>query len=310
MSSKRKPMSEETKRKIAEANKGRVVSEETRKKISNSLSNLTDEQKQNRINKIKESSNKTRESVLQQQYESAKVIFDIEYWRQYDINENEVYNYIQFIKSIQSLGDRNLEYCEKHHIVPKSVDSKLSKNKYNIIKLTAKEHFIAHQLLCEIFIGDLKCKMTLALNLMMYPNATTKYIPDADTYEKVRLESRKSRSELFSGSNNPFYGHKHSEVSRKKMSESSKGQVAWNKGMEMSDEYKRKVSECAIGKKIPNRSKNSASPGTIWITNEITSKRIYPDELDRYILEGWRRGKKYTERRKKVLDNRNNQTKT
>ena len=291
--SKRKPMSEETKRKIAEANRGKHHSEETGRRISES-----NKGKVKHTQKQSNSSKKLiRESILQQQLEDSKVIFNISYWEQYGISSyDNVSEYLDFIKSIQSLGDRDLEYCEHHHIVPKSVDSRLSKNKYNIIRLTAKEHFIAHQLLCEIFTGDLKCKMTLALNLMMHPNATTKYIPDADTYEKIRLESRKSQSRLFSGENNPFYGHKHSEESRKKISESSKNQVPWNKGMEMSDEYKRKVSECAIGKKIPNRSKNSSSPGTIWITNDITSKRIHPDELDRYILEGWRKGKQYHEK--------------
>jgi 5-methylcytosine-specific restriction endonuclease McrA len=40
-------------------------------------------------------------------------------------------------------------YCEKHHIVPKSLGG--SNNKENIVSLTAREHFLAHWLLFKIY---------------------------------------------------------------------------------------------------------------------------------------------------------------
>ena len=40
------------------------------------------------------------------------------------------------------------EYYEKHHIIPKCLGG--SDDKINIIKLTYREHFIAHWLLCKI----------------------------------------------------------------------------------------------------------------------------------------------------------------
>ena len=55
-----------------------------------------------------------------------------------------------------------------------------------------------------------------------------------------------------SGIKNPFYGKKHSEESKKKLSLSHKGQIAWNKGKRdiYSEETKRKMSEAKKGKKI------------------------------------------------------------
>ena len=44
-------------------------------------------------------------------------------------------------------------YCERHHIIPKSIGG--SNSSYNLVNLTAKEHFIAHRLLekltCQIY---------------------------------------------------------------------------------------------------------------------------------------------------------------
>ncbi len=40
------------------------------------------------------------------------------------------------------------EYCEKHHIVPRCLGGKDTDD--NLIKLTYREHFIAHWLLCKV----------------------------------------------------------------------------------------------------------------------------------------------------------------
>jgi len=54
---------------------------------------------------------------------------------------------------------------------------------------------------------------------------------DKDDYKKVLSKEHKSRiSKSLKGKNNPFYGKKHSEETKKKISDSSKGRVPWNKG--------------------------------------------------------------------------------
>jgi hypothetical protein len=47
----------------------------------------------------------------------------------------------------------NLEfdYTENHHIIPRSLDKSLEKDKSNIVNLSPREHFIAHALLVKIY---------------------------------------------------------------------------------------------------------------------------------------------------------------
>lgn len=64
---------------------------------------------------------------------------------------------------ITSAKTRNIsiEYCEKHHIIPKSLGGDNSKD--NLVELTYREHFICHMLLTKMTIGDDKRKMACAL---------------------------------------------------------------------------------------------------------------------------------------------------
>ena len=51
-------------------------------------------------------------------------------------------------------------------------------------------------------------------------------------------------SEITSGEGNGMYGKKHSDDSRKKISESRKGSVAWNKGKDGSKYYTTSLINC------------------------------------------------------------------
>ena len=42
------------------------------------------------------------------------------------------------------------QYCEKHHIVPRSINKSLIKDKSNLVYLTPREHYICHRLLEKI----------------------------------------------------------------------------------------------------------------------------------------------------------------
>lgn len=75
---------------------------------------------------------------------------NIDYWKQFgDINELYVRKYIKFISDIENLGNRNLEYKERHHVIPKSFID----NNY-LVFLTPREHYIAHKILSKCFTGD------------------------------------------------------------------------------------------------------------------------------------------------------------
>jgi len=49
-------------------------------------------------------------------------------------------------------------------------------------------------------------------------------------YKRTK-EHREKLSKIFSGKGNPFYGRKHTEEAKKKMSEVHKGKIPWNKGL-------------------------------------------------------------------------------
>lgn len=65
-------------------------------------------------------------------------------------NPNNSKYTIWYNKLIANAISRDLDgYCEKHHIQPKSLGG--SDAKSNIVKLTAREHYIAHLLLTKMF---------------------------------------------------------------------------------------------------------------------------------------------------------------
>ena len=57
----------------------------------------------------------------------------------------KIYNQI-----VERAKNREIEgYTEEHHIIPKCMGG--GDEKENLVKLTAKEHFLCHKLLCEIY---------------------------------------------------------------------------------------------------------------------------------------------------------------
>ena len=99
------------------------------------------------------------------------------------MNYQNIYNQI-----IHRAQTRQLEgYVEKHHVVPKCLGGNNSKS--NIVQLTAREHFICHMLLCEIYPNNSKLKY--ALFLMSIGKQKTKdkqYKISNRTYERLKLE--------------------------------------------------------------------------------------------------------------------------
>jgi len=59
-------------------------------------------------------------------------------------------------------NSKNFIYYEAHHILPKCIFPELSKEKTNIVLLTAKEHYRCHELLIEMTTGNTHHKMVHA----------------------------------------------------------------------------------------------------------------------------------------------------
>jgi hypothetical protein len=83
---------------------------------------------------------------------------------------NYQYIYQQLIKSSKNknrIKNDTDSYYEKHHIVPKCLGG--NDDNDNLVLLTAREHFIAHKLLCEIYPDN--DKLHYALWRMMNPQS-------------------------------------------------------------------------------------------------------------------------------------------
>ena len=135
-------------------------------------------------------------------------------------------------KLIEKTKNRILEgYYENHHIIPRAFGGLNTLD--NLVKLTAREHFIAHLLLYKIQTDKRKRFQMLTACIMM----KGKNSKNSKLYESARKQFSKLHSENIRGENhpmfgvsrfgkqNPFYGKTHSEEAKEKMSEKAKGLV-------------------------------------------------------------------------------------
>lgn len=142
-----------------------------------------------------------------------------------------------YYKLTSNAKSRTIEgYTELHHIIPQSIGG--SNAKENIVKLTAREHFICHWLLIKMTEGEDRGKMLYALNGMKAENKYQQRYHTKITariYEKYRIEHAQNHSRIM------------------------KGRPAPNKGKPMSDEQKQLLREIAL-----NRSPKSEETKEKW----------------------------------------------
>lgn len=155
------------------------------------------------------------------------------------------------------------DYTEKHHIIPKSLGGDNSPG--NLVKLSAREHFICHRLLVKMTTGVSKKKMSHAIWAManQQNQYQQRYKVSSRTYEHLKSEKAKLLSELHKGRPGPNRGKKLSEETRLKMSLAAKGRpvspqarealiasrkgiAPSNKGKPMSAEQKEKMRQAAL----------------------------------------------------------------
>lgn len=132
--------------------------------------------------------------------------------------------------------------------------------KCNLIILSAREHYIAHWMLWKAY----RCRSMTSAFMMMHTCSNGQYRHiNSKIYESLKKDYSKIQSVRLIGENNPFYGKKHTENSKLKMSLSKAGvNNSWNTGMTKETNEKLKQ----IGKNI-----SSAVEGMRHWTNGIVS---------------------------------------
>lgn len=164
---------------------------------------------------------------------------------------NNKYTVIYY-KIVNRAKSRKLSsYKERHHIIPKSLGG--SNNKDNIVELTAKEHFICHLLLTKMVADKFKKKMSYAVWLMCNvknQNQTNRYIPNSNTYSKIREVHAKIVSSSLRGikkTYSSFAGKKHTEKTLQLQRELKLGKNNPNFGVTQKLEWNKAKSDSQKG---------------------------------------------------------------
>jgi len=128
-------------------------------------------------------------------------------------NSGQYYNYINNILSTR--GRFNVDgYKERHHIIPRCIGG--TNDETNLVDLTASEHFIAHKLLCE----DNPSHRGLAKAWLMMCTM------QSDNQERINISA-----EEYANIKEHLAKTKVTDITKQKISEANKGNIAWNKGL-------------------------------------------------------------------------------
>jgi hypothetical protein len=173
--------------------------------------------------------------------------------------------YEKWYQQITSRGSKTKsEGLERHHILPRSLGG--TNDKANITFITPREHFVCHWLLIKIYrTGEEHWKMLNALRMMRAENPNQKRYSTKITsrvYAKLKEEYTKLQSEKYKGSGNGFYGKRHTDEAKQRISEANKGRVQppeekdrqksamiGKRRAPFSQEWKDKLSEAGSGEK-------------------------------------------------------------
>ncbi len=195
-------------------------------------------------------------------------------------------NYKQIYDNLISKGKNRdtLEYCEKHHIIPKCLGG--NNLQENLVSLTPEEHYLAHQLLVKIYLNN--TKLVYAASAMTFDKFGKRY--NNKMYGWIMRKLSKAYSEDRKGQVSAFKGKKHTEESKKKMSEISKSLNLLppsKKGTKMSDEQKEHLSTFWKGKPKGERTEQHK----INLGNSLRGKKA-SEETKKKLSEA-RLGKSY-----------------
>jgi hypothetical protein len=181
-----------------------------------------------------------------------------------DMNYTKIYN--QLIERARNRKEERDGYYERHHIIPKCMGG--SDDKDNLVKLTAKEHFVAHKLLVEIYPDNGKLIHSYWRMANNKNDDRREYIVGSREYERLKIKHAKEVSIRQRGT---IMKWKDNEARSKKIGDFHRGKVVseetkklikkrlkkWYEenesprlGKTLSEETKQKIREGNLGKKL------------------------------------------------------------
>ena len=165
-------------------------------------------------------------------------------------------------------------YVERHHIIPRSLGG--TNDKSNIVRLTAREHFVCHRLLTKMTIGEHRKKMIHAVWMFTRSSSNQSRIGiNSRTYETIRTEVSVMLSETRKGTFNVGRVASAEENQRKSISLKGKPKSdetkmrmkeAWKLRPPRSDAHRKALSLAAKGRTLSEETKSKMSKSHKGIT--------------------------------------------
>jgi hypothetical protein len=193
------------------------------------------------------------------------------------MNYQQIYN--QLVNNAKNR--KVLEYTELHHIKPKCMGGDNHNN--NLVRLTAREHFIAHHLLYKIYKTPQLAHAWFSM--LRVGKGQCRFFTSVQ-YERAKLAHAKELSIKMKGANNHFFGRRHTQETKKRISDLTRGRVKTEKTILT---WIEKVAKKPASEK-QKLAASKASKNKITLKNVETGKCIKVDKLDAmaYDSEKWK----------------------
>jgi hypothetical protein len=162
-------------------------------------------------------------------------------------------NYLKIYNQIVEKAQTTTRDCyvEKHHIIPRCMGG--SNDPENIVKLTAREHYICHWLLAKTYNTK---KLWGAFAMLCVSSTKHQRLTNSKLFERARI----ARSKASSGSGNGMYGKpsackSHTPETKEKMrlAKLGKPRIQTVKRPPASQETKDRISKAKLG--VPSKLK-------------------------------------------------------